>query len=266
MMTDIEAFKLDLKKYLEDLNELKASNDPELDKKIRDLGEQFRNKVRKYLPTCLNIINTNFGCKFSLYKVGKDYNAAFKVVETNVRKSKEEVENELNALKASKDLTTLSPQVLSQIDLACDILLTYVDDGIEPKATQKYLDSAQPVASSIMTNVVNPQERFEQQQQLEQNNINFNPYANQPINLGENQATGINTPSIDTNAFNNSVASVPSPVQQPQPVVPVNQPANDDFVSTGIKTDSEYAYSDVIDASSISIFGVGSSNNNNNNN
>jgi len=263
MMTDIEAFKLDLNKYLEDLKELKASNDPELDKKIKDLGEQFRNKVRKYLPTCLNIINTNFGCKFSLYKVGKDYNAAFKVVETNVRKSKEEVENELAALKASKDLTTLSPQVVSQIELACDILITYVDDGVEPKASQKYLDSAPVVASSIMTNVASPQERFEQQNKMEQNNINFNPYANQPINLGENQATGINTPSIDTNAFNSSVASVPNQAVQ-QPVNPVNKQVNDDFVSTGIKTDSEYAYSDVIDASSLSIFGVGNNNNNNN--
>ena len=259
MITDIEAFKLDLKKYTEDLNELKTSGETD-DKKIKDLGEQFRNKVRKYLPTCLNIINTNFGCKFSLYKVGKDYNAALKVVETNVRKSKEEIENELNSMKASKDLNSLSKQVIDQIELACDIILTYVDDGVgvEPRATQKYLDSAPVVASSIIENVVLPQERFEEQKKLEQNNINFNPYANQPIELNDSNTAGINNPTIDNKSFNNNIASIPN-IEAKQPANLVEQQSND-FVSTAIKTDSEYAYSDVIDGNSLSIFG--SKNNN----
>lgn len=260
MMTDIEAYKLDCKKYFEDLDELKASNDPDMDKKIKELGEKFRDKIRKYLPTCLNIINTNFECKFSLYKVGKDYNAAFKVIETNVKKNKMEVENELEALKASKDISSLSPAVQSQIQLASEILVTYVDDGVQPKFSQSYLDSAAPVASSIITNTpMMSQERIEQKNQIEQNNTNFNPYANQPIDLSnssDNFSSGNNTPLYDPAIFNNSIGTQAAQTPQ-QPV----QPNQSDFVSTGIKTDSEYAYSDVIDASALSIFGSNSNNN-----
>lgn len=260
MMTDIEAYKLDCKKYFEDLEELKASNSPDMDKKIKELGEKFRDKVRKYLPTCLNIINSNFGCKFSLYKVGKDYNAAFKVIETNVKKTKDEVESELEALRSTRDISSLDPTTQAQISLACEILTTYVDDGVQPKFSQEYLNNAVPVSSSIITNtpMMSP-ERIEEKNRLEQNNINYNPYANQPIDLNSNANMGNNTPLVRPNAFNNIVDS-----QSVQTTIPQGQqPSREGFVSTGIRTDSEYAYSDVIDASALSIFGVSSNNNNN---
>ena len=264
MMTDIEAYKLDCKKYFEDIEEIKASSDPEETKKIKELGEKFRDKIRKYLPTCLNIINSNFDCKFSLYKVGKDYNAAFKVIETNVRKTKQEVEAELQSLRNTKDISMFDANTQNQINLACDILTTYVDDGAKPKFSQEYLNSAVPVASSIITNTPQmSQERVNERSQLEQNNMNFNPYANQPIDLNadtNNFSAGGNTPLINPSTFNNSIGTQDAQIQSQPAMV---QPTQSDFVSTGIKTDNEYAYSDVIDASSLSIFGVNNNNNNN---
>ena len=96
MFTDINLFKKDVQDLFEELKELEFLEVEEKIKKEKEITNNFKDKARKYLPTCLNIINTNFGCQFSLYKMGKDFNSSFKVIETNVRKSREEVEFELN--------------------------------------------------------------------------------------------------------------------------------------------------------------------------
>lgn len=258
MFTDIKLFEIDKQKFFEELRELNESGDSEIEKKKLEINSKFKDKIRKYLPTCLNIINTNFNCKFSLYKVGNDYDVNFKVIETNVKKDKSEVESELQNLKNSIDINSLSNGTREQIDLAIEILTTYVDDGMVPKIIDPYLQSAKPVASSIINNTpMMSTERVEQRNIEEQNsNIQYNPYADMPVNLNENQ---VPTPMGKFGVAFNNESNIPNstPIQpnnmvQNNPVIQ-NQP-NEGLVPNKMRTDSEYANSDVIDVSSLSIF------------
>ena len=258
MFTDIKLFEIDKQKFYEELRELNESGDSEIEKKNLEIKSKFKDKIRKYLPTCLNIINTNFNCKFSLYKVGNDYDANFKVIETNVKKDKSEVESELQNLKNSININSLSNSTREQIDLAIEILTTYVDDSGIPKIIDPYLQSAKPVASSIINNTpMMSTERVEQRNIEEQNsNIQYNPYADMPVNLNENQ---VPTPMGKFGVTFNNESNIPNstPIQpnnmvQNNPVIQ-NQP-NEGLVPNKMRTDSEYANSDVIDVSSLSIF------------
>ena len=293
MFTDIELYKVDCQKFYDELKELNESGDPEIEQKTKDLNSKFRDKIRKYLPTCLNIINTNFNCKYSLYKVGKDYNAAFKVIETNVKKTKEEVENELQAFKNSIDFNALDGNVKSQIDLAIEILVTYVDDGSQPKFSNSYLQATEPVASSIITNIPRMSTEALEAESRNNNSIQYNPYANDPIDFSQDDSnfiSGNDKPLIDSNSFsfdvnqpintgfvqqsrfgfnmmdNNSsvgeqsltsqnVASIDmGGLMQPEPQNNSLDSAQG-FTPNTIRTDSEYANSDLIDVNSLSIFG-----------
>lgn len=131
MFTDINLFKKDVQDLFEELKELEFLEVEEKIKKEKEITNNFKDKARKYLPTCLNIINTNFGCQFSLYKMGKDFNSSFKVIETNVRKSREEVEFELNNYKNSIDFNSLDEKTKEEITLAQIILTTYVSDALD---------------------------------------------------------------------------------------------------------------------------------------
>lgn len=131
MFTDINLFKKDVQDLFEELKELEFLEVEEKIKKEKEITNNFKDKARKYLPTCLNIINTNFGCQFSLYKMGKDFNSSFKVIETNVRKSREEVEFELNNYKNSIDFNSLDEKTKGEITLAQIILTTYVSDALD---------------------------------------------------------------------------------------------------------------------------------------
>lgn len=262
MMTDIKLYEIDKEKFLNELKELNESGETDIEKKTKEINDKFRDKIRKYLPTCLNIINTNFNCKFSLYKVGNDYDANFRVIETNVKKEKEEVETELQNLKNSIDFNSLSSGTKEQIDLAIEILTTYVDDGTH--SMNSYLQSVKPVASSIINIVpMMSTERIEQRNIEEQNsNIQYNPYADSPVNLNEDQTPThvgkfgfpiendnetINT--IDNSSINQTDVSFNNNQDT------INQPSSD-FTPNTMRTDKEFANSDVIDASSLSIFGV----------
>lgn len=269
MMTDIKLYEIDKEKYYNELNELNESGDTDIEKKTKEINDKFRDKIRKYLPTCLNIINTNFNCKFSLYKVGNDYDANFRVIETNIKKEKEEVETELQNLKNSIDFNSLSSGTKEQIDLAIEILTTYVDDGTQ--SMNSYLQSAKPVASSIISNIpMMSTERIEQRNNDEQSsNIQYNPYADTPVNFNENQTAATvgkfgfliadDDEDLSTNTIENNPITQNSYEQNDVSLNTFdsnqNQPSSD-LVPNTMRTDTEFANSDVIDASSLSIFGV----------
>ncbi len=183
MFADINLFKIDQQKFYDDLKELNAIDDDTKDKKVKELNAKFRDKIRKYLPTCLNIINTNFGCQYSLYKVGKDFDANFKVIETNVKKTRDEVESELASYKMLPSYSSFTEATKEQIELACEILITYVDDFYGNDIGKlAYLEHAQAKTSSIISNV--PRMSPEALNSAEaKDEIQYNPYANQPVNL-----------------------------------------------------------------------------------
>ena len=88
MFEDVELYLRDLKKYYEDVQELNSEGLDLEDKKRKELDDKFKDKLRKYLPSSLNIINTTFDCKFSLYKEGQDLDAKLYVINTKVKNCK----------------------------------------------------------------------------------------------------------------------------------------------------------------------------------
>ena len=182
MFTDIELYNDEKQKFLDNVSEIENSDVTDKDVRLREANVRFRDNIRKYLPTCLNIINTNYNCHFSIYKVGKDYDSSFNVIETNVKKSKNEIECELSNYRSLLNMNELTEKEQERLNLATEIILTYVDDPTEDDSLKEAcLQNARPKASSII-DYVPSQEKPEQE-------IQFNPYANQPINLEINQTT-----------------------------------------------------------------------------
>lgn len=200
MFADINLFKLDQQKFYEELKELNEITDDTKDKKIKEANDKFRDKIRKYLPTCLSIINTNFGCQYSLYKVGKDFDANFKVIETNVKKTRDEVESELNGYKTLPNYNSFSDFTKEQIELACEILITYVDDSYGTDISKfTYLEHAKATTSSIVNNI--PRMSAEALNSAEvKDEIQYNPYADEPVNFRDSDPHSqliMNNSSVD---------------------------------------------------------------------
>lgn len=182
MYTDIELFKEEQKKFFEELREVNSSEDPDTKNKIREINVKFRDDIRKYLPTCLNIINTTYNCQFSLYKVGKDYDANFKVIETNVKKTYDDLEADFQSLDSSIDINKLSDSDKYKLELAKEILITYVNDPTDPKNNmQERLSTRNVTASSIITNVPKMEQVKTEIENPVVSDVQYNPYADQPI-------------------------------------------------------------------------------------
>ena len=232
MFTDIEGYKIDLKKYYEELNKILPSEDSEKQKK--ELDSKFKDKVRKYLPTCLNIVNSNFNCKFSLYKEGKDYDASLKMVDTKVKKTKEEVELELNNYYSNFG-GNIPQNEKDKVDLAIEILKVYTDEEYYNNVSQsRYLNEAMSLnVDNNSYDSIAPAPNNLIPKTME---VQHNPYAGQPIDFGNNTVPNNNT--INSNNFSN--------MMQNNSQQSIN---NRSYVS-----DKEFANSDVIDGSSLSIF------------
>lgn len=210
MFNDIETFRIDIKKYYEELNSLEPSDNLERDKK--NVDAKFKDKVRKLLPSCLKIINEAFNCKFSIYKEGKDYDAGLKLVDTKVKKTKEEVASELDNYK-----TMLNRPVDPKLNLAIDIIKVYVDDTFyNVVSNSPYLNEPVPNNSVNSNQVINNSNNINVTPVPSTTEIQYNPYAGKPINDGGN---------------------------------------GNNFRRNNYANDKEFAYSDVIDGNSLSIFG-----------
>lgn len=182
MFVELELFKRDKEVYNQSIKEINdtSQNEEELQKKIEEANEKFKSQVRRYLPSALNIIKTIFQCEYSIYKIGKDFNSEFKVVETNVRKTKPEVIAEMNEFKLKAETMNLTEQDINKINIAMDILLTYSEDALEQpdELKEDYMKHAKITTSSI----VNTTSRVNNAFAPTSNEIQHNPYANQEIN------------------------------------------------------------------------------------
>ena len=89
MYVDLEMFLTEQSSYKERVNEIINSTYEEDIRKIRlnDEEVKYKNSIRKYLSASINKINEVAGGSFSLYKIGKDIDANFKVIEGRIRKS-----------------------------------------------------------------------------------------------------------------------------------------------------------------------------------
>ena len=232
MFEDIELYLRDLKDYYEGIQELNLQGLEANDSKRTDLDNKFKDKIRKCLPSALNIVNKHFNCKFSLYKEGQSLDNKFNVIPSKIKKSKQEVVNELIGLEQNSNINSINPTEKKQLDLALEILIVYSDDNFSRNIGQsKFLDEALKLPSDKKEYDNNIQE--EPNLIPKSTEIQYNPYAGQPINV-ENDYDK----KIDTSSFNSNINEL-KPLENNQ--MP-NEATND------------YAYSDVIDGDSLSIF------------
>lgn len=199
MFADINLFKIDQQKFFEEIREVNMEpiTQEEKEEKAKVIKDAFRDKIRKYLPTCLNIINSNFGCKFSLYKVGRDVNSSFKVIETNVKKGSDEVRMEINNLLSMPVYNSLSESVKQQISLASEILIMYAGDVTQRQIQRAAeLQNAVVSESSIITNTPRmSQEGLIREQNVQE--IQYNPYADIPVSEMKNDSSSIMANTLD---------------------------------------------------------------------
>lgn len=239
MFEDVELYLRDLKNYYDGIQEFNLNGVDQNDKKRTDFDSKFKDKIRKYLPSALNIVNTKYNCKFSLYKEGQDYSSSFKVIPTKLKKTKNEVINELMGFEQNSNLGDLNPKDKRQLSLALEILIVYSDDNFQNNIGQsKFLEEAKALPSDK----INYDNNIQEEPNLipTSTEIQYNPYSGQPVNIENDYSK-----QIDTNSFNANISEL-----KPLENNPVENTDN-----------SEYAYNDVIDGSSLSIFGSNPNNN-----
>lgn len=200
MFVDLNEFVKEKEEFLKEIGLLDINNveDTKEVKEREELKNTFKDKIRKYIPTCLNHINTMFNIKYSIYKVGKDFDSSFNVIETNVKKTKEDITNELNYYLS---ITTNDAASIEKLHLVMDILTTYVDDEINEER-ERALNNGPVKSSSIITTVP--------VMQIKENNMdnpstqfNYNPYAGQAYGI----ESGISNTIDNSNSMQNNDTS-----------------------------------------------------------
>lgn len=184
MFANLEMFLQEKDVYKQKVEEIRSStqSDEELKKKLEEAEEVYRGQVRKYLSSAINVINKAFQCQYSIYKVGKDFNANFQVVETNIRKTRSEVIAEMETFKNQAANMTLTNEQITEINIAMEVLLTYSEDASDTVDENKedFLKEAKVTTSSIITTPTRENNAFTPAPTVEPS---FNPYANQPIEV-----------------------------------------------------------------------------------
>lgn len=182
MFVDLGTFINEKELYNQKVNELKSTiiNQEELEKALAEEKMKFKGITRKYLPTALSVIKNTFKCDYSLYKIGRDVDANFNTIETNVNKTQTEIAVEMNQFVQQANTMGLSADEVNKLNLSIDIIMSYVDDTAVSEDQNKafYLNHTKVVASSLDLPVTQ-----KIQEPVVQQTIQYNPYANQPLNL-----------------------------------------------------------------------------------
>lgn len=139
MYVDLSMFDSDKSIYLSSVNEINNSTFADDIKKIKlaEAEAKYKNSIRKYLSVALNKVNEVSGDNFSLYKVGKDLDANFKVIEGKVRKSKQEIVEEFNKYQGL--IPQLDDKKKKEFLTAMSIIVDYSDDAVVNSDRDAYL-------------------------------------------------------------------------------------------------------------------------------
>ena len=129
MFVDLNMFQSEKSVYQSTIAEINNSYYPDDIRKIKldEAEAKYKNSIRKYLSVSINKINEIAGGSFSLYKVGKDLDANFKVIEGKVRKSKQEIINEFNGYQ--NILSSLDEKKKKEVLTAMNVIVDYSDDA-----------------------------------------------------------------------------------------------------------------------------------------
>lgn len=140
MYVDLEMFLSEQSIYKQKINELMSSGlDNEILKIRLDEEEiKYKNSIRKFLSVSINKINEVAGGNFSLYKLGKDIDANFKVIESKVRKSKQELIEEFNNMMPL--INNLEEKNKRLVNIAIAVIIDYSDDIKHDSARESFLN------------------------------------------------------------------------------------------------------------------------------
>lgn len=139
MYVDLSMFQSEKDKYDALVNEINNSDYAEDIKKIKltEALSMYKNNIRKYLSVAINKVNEVVGGGFSLYKIGKDIDANFKVIEGKVRKSKQEIIAEFNNYQSI--LPTLDEKKKKDFLISLNIIVDYSDNIVRDNSREEFL-------------------------------------------------------------------------------------------------------------------------------
>ena len=140
MYVDLEMFLQEQAVYKQKVNELLQSGfDNDILKiKLADEEVKYKNSIRKFLSAAINKINEVASGNFSLYKLGKDIDANFKVIESKVRKSKQELIEEFNEMMPL--VNNLEEKNKRLVNIAIAVIIDYSDDIKQDSARESFLN------------------------------------------------------------------------------------------------------------------------------
>lgn len=98
------------------------------------LGNEYKEKAKRYLGNALAIINTGFDINYSLNKEGVGMTSSFKKINSLVRKSDDEVKSEMLQLKDMLPTLELSETQKEDILYAIEVIMVYCTDFGNPNA------------------------------------------------------------------------------------------------------------------------------------
>lgn len=142
MFIDIELFIQEKQSYLTSTEQIKQTvlSIEEQKKQLDALKEEYKSSIRKYLPTALSNIDSTFNCSYSLYKTGSDVDVNFNVIKTNIKKSKNEVINDMEEYRKQLVLLPLEDIKKHKVELSIDIIIDYCDDDVVNESKKEWLD------------------------------------------------------------------------------------------------------------------------------
>lgn len=141
MYVDLEMFNQEKERYLSNISQIKNSNyDADiLQIKLNEEETKYKNSIRKYLSASINKVNEIANGQFSLYKIGKDLDVNFKVIEGKIRKGKQEIIDEFNSMQNL--VLNLDEKNKKLTLIAMNVIIDYSDDIIVNKDREIYLNN-----------------------------------------------------------------------------------------------------------------------------
>lgn len=141
MYVDLEMFNQEKERYLSNILQIKNSNyDADiLQIKLNEEETKYKNSIRKYLSASINKVNEIANGQFSLYKIGKDLDVNFKVIEGKIRKGKQEIIDEFNSMQNL--VLNLDEKNKKLTLIAMNVIIDYSDDIIVNKDREIYLNN-----------------------------------------------------------------------------------------------------------------------------
>ena len=221
MYVELEAFVSESELYNKKVADIKndTTNPEELERRLEEERLRFKGTTRRYLPIAISYIKTKFNCDYSLYKVGKDVDANFKTIETNVSKTQTEVLAEMQQFVQIAIQNNFSDADKNKLNLAINVIMSYIDDTQvdTDKNKEFFLNHSKVVASSLALPVT---QKLKSEVQLEQ--VQYNPYANNPITSSSLTSSNV----VETNSktmLDNPFAAIYNGTAEPTPTENIDQ-------------------------------------------